>query len=162
MNGKKRGSVALWVLAALLLVVDIIALAMGVSSVQAAGEGPSWHMTAGEITVTPIDGEQVYDYSPARDYYELTFQLTNNSTRAVPLASYWMNARPVQGDKYAARLAYDDSSIQYRLDPVVPMGASGAVRLTLAVRPDQMKGNKVDLSFDAYGSDKHLGTISLP
>lgn len=162
MSGKKRGAVVLWALAALLLVAVLAGFIAGYGAVKDAGRGTAWHLNMGGFALRAVSGEELAGYDPSREYYELEFELTNNSERELRLDSYWFSVRPESGNKYAVQVLSGDGGAQFTPQPVAPIGAGTTVRLVLAVRPEEMKNRRVQLLFDEYGEEQQVGTFALP
>lgn len=162
MKGKKSGSAALWVLAALLLAAAVAGFFAGVAAVGKAGRGSAWHLKVEGLAATALRAEDLPGGDPARAYYQLEFQLTNNSNRRLLLDPYYFTVRPVSGDKYAVRVLGGEENAQFSQRPAIPIGASGPVRLVLEVRPEEIEGSAVKLVFDEYGDEQLLGTVELP
>ncbi len=162
MSGKKRGAVVLWVLAALLLAAVLAGFFAGYGAVKDAGRGTAWHLSLSGFALRALSEEELASYDPAREYYELEFELANNSERELQLDSYWFSVRPESGNKYAVQVVSGDDSAQFALRPVAPIGTSTTVRLVLAVRPEEMGNRRVQLLFDEYGEQQQMGTFDLP
>ena len=91
MNGKKRGAVVLWVLAALLLAAVLAGFFAGYGAVKDAGRGTAWHLGLSGFSLRALSEEELAGYDPSREYYELEFELANNSERELRLDSYWFS-----------------------------------------------------------------------
>ena len=117
----------LWVLAAPAAGGGAGGLFAGYSAVKDAGRGTAWHLSLSGFALRALSEEELASYDPAREYYELEFELANNSERELQLDSYWFSVRPESGNKYAVQVVSGDDSAQFALRPVAPIGASTTV-----------------------------------
>lgn len=162
MSTKKSGRAAvLWVLAALLLTAVLVSLALGLRAIRRAGEGTSWHLQAGPMTVTPVNGEGLESPGAGRSYYKVEFELTNNSVRELR-TDYSFAAKPQKAQRYAIRVLAVGGDAEYEPVMVTPPGCTGRITLYLSVMEEQLDSRSVDIIFDDYRAPQTLGTVVLP
>lgn len=148
---------------ALILAVAVVArFAAGLRQLEDLKYATVWHVSAGEIAVTPIDPKGLQNIYADRQYYQLEFELTNNSNRDIYAQEYWFSVKPQSGESYSVWLRASDGCAEYGPQPKVPAGCTGTVRLLLEVQPDALNSPNIQLLFDAYGTPQQLGVIILP
>ena len=156
-----RPGLLVWALAALALAAAAARFVVGMAGLDDARYAGDWNVSADALSVTAIDtpewGDTFYDY------YQVSFELTNNSQRAVELDGYAFRVTPEKGDKWAARFnSAADSEAAYTLRPRLPQGCTAPVSMVLRVDPAELGGNTLDLFFEDYDGGIPLGQIALP
>ncbi|WP_418718701.1 hypothetical protein [Candidatus Allofournierella merdipullorum] len=156
-----RPGFLMWALAALALAAAAARFVVGMAGLDDARYAGDWNVSADALSVTAIDtpewGDTFYDY------YQVSFELTNNSQRAVDLDEYAFSIVPEKGDKWAARFDFAaDSEAAYTLRPKVPQGCTAPVSMVLRVDPAEVESSTLDLFFEDYAGGIPLGQITLP
>ena len=156
-----RPSYLVWALAALALAAAVARFAVGMGQLEDVRYASGWNVSAENMTVQAIDtpdwGDAFYDY------YLVSFELANNSQRAVDLEDYTFAVTPEKGDDWAARFDSPwDSESAYTLRPQVPQGCSAPVSLVLRVDPEELGIKTLDVAFEDYAGGIPLGQITLP
>ena len=159
---RAKNGLVWWVLAAVALAAAAVRFAAGVAGLDELRYAANWNVTARDLAVQPISVPDWGD--PYYQYYQLTFELDNNSQRALELQDYNFIARPQEGDQWAARFDADDEggSATYPLRPMIPQGCTGKVTLTLRVDPEELDGPVVDVLLEDYDEGVLLGQVTLP
>lgn len=156
-----RPGLLVWALAALALAAAAARFVVGMTQLNDARYAGDWNVSAEALSVVAIDtpewGDAFYGY------YQVSFELTNNSQRAVELDGYAFRVTPEKGDKWAARFdSAADSEAAYTLRPRLPQGCTAPVSMVLRVDPAELGGNTLDLFFEDYDGGIPLGQITLP
>lgn len=156
-----RPGLLVWALAALALAAAVGRFAVGMSGLDNARYAGDWNVSAQNMSVQAIDtpewGDTFYDY------YQVSFELINNSQRPVDLEEYAFNAVPQKGDEWAARFDSPwDSEAAYTLRPQVPQGCTAPVSMVLRVDPEELGSKTLDVFFEDYAGGVPLGQITLP
>lgn len=158
---RSKLSVALWVLAAVLLLAALVAGISGANSLRELRYRTPWHVSAGPVTVTALPEGETLAYGSDRDYYRMEFELTNNSRREVQADVYNFNVSIPGTERYDVRLLDSESTAEYRRRSVVPAGCTSKVSLVVGVAAD-VTSRQAQLVFDPYDEELALGSFTLP